>query len=38
LTSNLVSMGQQWFFNRTETANAAARSVEVLPKKKNGRK
>jgi YidC/Oxa1 family membrane protein insertase len=38
LTSNLVSMGQQWFFNHTETANAAARSVEVLPKKKNGRK
>jgi YidC/Oxa1 family membrane protein insertase len=38
LTSNLVSMGQQWFFNKTETAQAAARSVEVLPKKKNGRK
>lgn len=37
LTSNLVSMGQQWFFNHTETANAAARSVEA-PKKKNGRK
>jgi YidC/Oxa1 family membrane protein insertase len=37
LTSNLVSMGQQWFFNHTETAQAAARSVEP-PKKKNGRK
>ncbi len=37
LTSNLVSMGQQWFFNNTETAQAAARSVEP-PKKKNGRK
>jgi YidC/Oxa1 family membrane protein insertase len=37
LTSNLVSMGQQWFFNHTESAQEAARSVEV-PKKKNGRK
>jgi YidC/Oxa1 family membrane protein insertase len=37
LTSNLVSMGQQLFFNRTETAQEAARSVEA-PKKKNGRK
>jgi YidC/Oxa1 family membrane protein insertase len=37
LTSNLVSMGQQWFFNHTETAQLAARSVEP-PKKKNGRK
>jgi len=37
LTSNLVSMGQQWFFNHTETAQAAARSVEP-PKKKIGRK
>ncbi len=37
LTSNLVSMGQQWFFNHTETAQAAARSVEPV-KKKNGRK
>ncbi len=37
LTSNLVSMGQQWFFNRTELAQEAARSVEP-PKKKNGRK
>ena len=36
LTSNLVSMGQQWFFNKTSTANMA---VEVLaPLKKNGRK
>jgi YidC/Oxa1 family membrane protein insertase len=32
LTSNLVSMGQQYFFNHTEAANAAARSV-ALPKK-----
>ncbi len=37
LTSNLVSMGQQLFFNHTETAQELARSVEV-PKKKNGRK
>jgi len=37
LTSNLVSMGQQWFFNHTEAALAAARSVEP-PKKKNSRK
>jgi YidC/Oxa1 family membrane protein insertase len=37
LTSNLVGMGQQWFFNHTETAQEAARSV-APPKKKNGRK
>jgi len=37
LTSNLVGVGQQWFFNQTETAQEAARSVEP-PKKKNGRK
>jgi len=37
LTSNLVNMGQQWFFNHTEVAQQAARSVEA-PKKKNGRK
>jgi YidC/Oxa1 family membrane protein insertase len=37
LTSNLVSMGQQWFFNHTEAAQEAARSVEP-PKKKIGRK
>jgi YidC/Oxa1 family membrane protein insertase len=37
LTSNLVNMGQQWFFNHTDAALVAARSVE-LPKKKNGRK
>ena len=37
LTSNLVSMGQQWFFNRTATATEAAHSVEVK-KSKNGRK
>src|SRR5271157_401676 len=38
LTSNLVSIGQQWFFNHTESAQEAARSVEPPPKKKNGRK
>lgn len=38
LTSNLVSMGQQWFFNHTETAQVAARSVEPPRKQKNGRK
>ena len=37
LTSNLVSIGQQWFFNRTGAARAAASSVQP-PKKKNGRK
>lgn len=37
LTSNLVNMGQQWFFNHTEAAQEAARSVEP-PKKKIGRK
>jgi YidC/Oxa1 family membrane protein insertase len=37
LTSNLVNVGQQWFFNHTEAAVEAARSVEP-PKKKNGRK
>jgi YidC/Oxa1 family membrane protein insertase len=36
LTSNLVSIGQQWFFNHTSVAAEAARSVQV--KKKNGRK
>jgi YidC/Oxa1 family membrane protein insertase len=37
LTSNLVSVGQQWFFNHTEAATEAARSVEPV-KKKIGRK
>ena len=37
LTSNLVNMGQQWFFNHTAAAEEAARSVQP-PKKKNGRK
>jgi YidC/Oxa1 family membrane protein insertase len=37
LTSNLVSMGQQWFFNKTAFAQHAAESVEP-PKKKIGRK
>ncbi len=38
LTSNLVMVAQQWFFNRTETAQELARSVQPPPKKKNGRK
>ncbi|HEY2015026.1 MAG TPA: membrane protein insertase YidC [Bryobacteraceae bacterium] len=37
LTSNLVQMGQQWFFNHTQLAVEAADSV-TPPKKKNGRK
>jgi YidC/Oxa1 family membrane protein insertase len=36
LTSNLVSMGQQWFFNHTAAAEEAARSVAAP--KKSGRK
>ena len=36
LTSNLVSMGQQWFFNKTSMANLAAESIG--PIKKIGRK
>ena len=38
VTGTLVSMGQQWFFNHTETAQEAARSVQPAPKKKTGRK
>ncbi len=38
VTGTLVSMAQQWFFNHTETAQEAARSVQPAPKKKNGRK
>jgi YidC/Oxa1 family membrane protein insertase len=38
VTSTLVSMAQQWFFNHTETAQEAARSVQPPAKKKNGRK
>jgi YidC/Oxa1 family membrane protein insertase len=37
LTSNLVQMGQQWFFNHTQAAMEAAESV-APPKKKNGKK
>ncbi len=37
LTSNLVNIGQQWFFNHTDAARAAELSVQA-PKKKNGRK
>jgi YidC/Oxa1 family membrane protein insertase len=36
LTSNLVGIGQQWFFNHTAAAEEAVQSVQV--KKKNGRK
>ena len=36
LTSNLVSMGQQWFFNKTSTSTVAAEAI--MPPKKNGRK
>jgi YidC/Oxa1 family membrane protein insertase len=36
LTSNLVGMGLQWFFNKTAMADSAAQSV--APPKKNGRK
>ena len=37
LTSNLVSMGQQWFFNHTAIADEAARSVEPPKKKRIGK-
>jgi YidC/Oxa1 family membrane protein insertase len=37
LTSNLVQIAQQWFFNRTDSAIEAAKSVGP-PNKKNGRK
>jgi len=37
LTGTVVAIGQQWFFNHTEAAQEAARSVQA-PKKKNGRK
>ena len=37
LTSNLVQIGQQWFFNHTHAAEEAAQSV-APPKKKDGRK
>jgi YidC/Oxa1 family membrane protein insertase len=38
LTSNLVGVGLQWFFNKTDTARLAALSVEPPPKKKPGKK
>ena len=38
LTSNLVGIAQQWFFNRTSVAEALARSVQAGSKKKNGKK
>ena len=37
LTSNLVNIAQQWFFNRTAVAADVAQSVQVT-KKKLGRK
>ena len=38
LTSNLVGVGLQWFFNKTDTARLVAQSVEPPPKKKPGKK
>lgn len=38
VTGTVVSIAQQLFFNRTETAQEAVRSVQPAPKKKNGRK
>jgi YidC/Oxa1 family membrane protein insertase len=38
LTSNLVGIAQQWFFNHTDTARAVALSVEPPARKKNGKK
>ena len=38
LTSNLVGIAQQLFFNRTSVAEALARSVQAGSKKKNGKK
>ncbi len=38
LTSNLVGVGLQWFFNKTDTARLAAQSVEPPQKKKSGKK
>jgi YidC/Oxa1 family membrane protein insertase len=38
LTSNLVGVALQWFFNKTDTARLAALSVQPPPKKKPGKK
>src|ERR1700691_2312823 len=38
LTSNLVGVAQQWFFNRTSVASVAVQSVQPPKKKKDGRK
>jgi len=38
LTSNLVGVAQQWFFNRTSLASVAAQSVQPPKKKKDGKK
>jgi YidC/Oxa1 family membrane protein insertase len=38
VTSTAVAIALQWFFNHTDAAQAAARSVEPPPKKKVGKK
>jgi YidC/Oxa1 family membrane protein insertase len=38
LTGTVVAIAQQWFFNQTEAAQEATRSVQPPSKKKNGRK
>lgn len=38
LTSNLVGVAQQYFFNKTSLASVAAQSVQPPKKKKDGRK
>lgn len=38
LTGTVVAIALQWFFNHTDAAQAAARSVQPPPKKKSGRK
>ncbi len=38
LTGTVVAIAQQWFFNHTQAAQEAARSVQPPPKKKSGRK
>jgi YidC/Oxa1 family membrane protein insertase len=38
LTGTVVAIAQQWFFNHTQAAQEAARSVQPPPKKKTSRK
>ncbi len=38
LTSNLVGVALQWFFNKTDTARLAVQSIEPPAKKKSGKK